>query len=230
MAGCLSGQSPQQSMPGQQVGDRSNARAPSPLTLLGDALERSDTVLQAFDFDSLLPQDDNKPPRRPRPNIKMLKAQPASNSASTGRCRSCNKINTLQWRRGPHGEGTLCSHCGHRFAELERKRKAQRSHTPSYARNLQTPARPTTRTHLTPEAGGNSSTQSTSSERELEAKKERTKDMHVTIKRKEAALAKALATEDRRTRQKQLREAEREAERAFKKAQQLYRRPLEGVD
>ncbi|RYP46535.1 hypothetical protein DL768_007282 [Monosporascus sp. mg162] len=61
---------------------------------------------------------------------------------------------------------------------------------------------------------------------ELEARKERTKDMHVTTERKEATLVKALATKDSQARQKHLREAER----ADKKVQQLRRHLLEGVD
>ncbi|RYP33763.1 hypothetical protein DL767_004630 [Monosporascus sp. MG133] len=221
------GQPPQQDMPGQQVGSSLPIIRVDGINL--DAMQAAHRALQYMHSASFLHEDsrkdDDEPQPRPRPYMRkrMLKTPPAKGSASIGRCRSCNTINTSQWRRGPDGEGTLCSHCGRRFAELERKRKAQRSHTPSYALNRQRPVRPTTRTHLTPEAGGNSSARPTSPERESEAKEERMKDTHVTIERKEAALAKALATKDRQARQKHLPEGER----ADKKVQPLRRHLLE---
>lgn len=38
-----------------------------------------------------------------------------------GRCHSCNRIHTPEWRRGPDGARTLCNACGLHYAKLVRK-------------------------------------------------------------------------------------------------------------
>lgn len=40
-----------------------------------------------------------------------------------GRCHSCNRIDSPEWRRGPNGLRTLCNDCGLHYAKLERKRQ-----------------------------------------------------------------------------------------------------------
>jgi hypothetical protein len=44
-------------------------------------------------------------------------------AAPPGRCHSCNRIDTPEWRRGPDGARTLCNACGLHYAKLERKRQ-----------------------------------------------------------------------------------------------------------
>ncbi|OAA38036.1 sexual development transcription factor NsdD [Cordyceps fumosorosea ARSEF 2679] len=42
-----------------------------------------------------------------------------------GRCHSCNRTDTPEWRRGPDGAHTLCNACGLHYAKLERKRQLE---------------------------------------------------------------------------------------------------------
>ena len=51
---------------------------------------------------------DGKKPRRGR-------------NAPPGRCHSCNRAETPEWRRGPDGARTLCNACGLHYAKLTRK-------------------------------------------------------------------------------------------------------------
>jgi len=52
-------------------------------------------------------------------------------AAPPGRCHSCNRVDTPEWRRGPDGARTLCNACGLHYAKLERKRQLdQRSIRP----------------------------------------------------------------------------------------------------
>ncbi|KAH8650429.1 hypothetical protein BGZ61DRAFT_375823 [Ilyonectria robusta] len=44
-------------------------------------------------------------------------------AATPGRCHSCNRVDTPEWRRGPDGARTLCNACGLLYARLERKRQ-----------------------------------------------------------------------------------------------------------
>jgi hypothetical protein len=46
-------------------------------------------------------------------------------AAPPGRCHSCNRIDTPEWRRGPDGARTLCNACGLHYAKLERKRQSE---------------------------------------------------------------------------------------------------------
>ncbi|KAH7147267.1 GATA zinc finger-domain-containing protein [Fusarium sp. MPI-SDFR-AT-0072] len=48
-------------------------------------------------------------------------------AARPGRCHSCSRINTPEWRRGPDGARTLCNACGLHYAKLERKRQLEAS-------------------------------------------------------------------------------------------------------
>ncbi|KAI9858435.1 MAG: hypothetical protein M1824_004302 [Vezdaea acicularis] len=45
-------------------------------------------------------------------------------AAPPGRCHSCNRAETPEWRRGPDGARTLCNACGLHYAKLTRKTKA----------------------------------------------------------------------------------------------------------
>lgn len=42
-------------------------------------------------------------------------------AAPPGRCHSCNRAETPEWRRGPDGARTLCNACGLHYAKLNRK-------------------------------------------------------------------------------------------------------------
>lgn len=42
-------------------------------------------------------------------------------AAAPGRCHSCNRGETPEWRRGPDGARTLCNACGLHYAKVSRK-------------------------------------------------------------------------------------------------------------
>lgn len=42
-------------------------------------------------------------------------------AAPPGRCHSCSRAETPEWRRGPDGARTLCNACGLHYAKLMRK-------------------------------------------------------------------------------------------------------------
>jgi hypothetical protein len=43
-----------------------------------------------------------------------------------GRCHSCNRAETPEWRRGPDGARTLCNACGLHYAKLTRRMGANK--------------------------------------------------------------------------------------------------------
>lgn len=45
-------------------------------------------------------------------------------AAPPGRCHSCNRAETPEWRRGPDGARTLCNACGLHYAKLTRKNQS----------------------------------------------------------------------------------------------------------
>ncbi|KAK3110448.1 glutamate--cysteine ligase, partial [Teratosphaeriaceae sp. CCFEE 6253] len=45
-------------------------------------------------------------------------------AAPPGRCHSCNRAETPEWRRGPDGARTLCNACGLHYAKLTRKQQS----------------------------------------------------------------------------------------------------------
>ncbi|OQO10038.1 hypothetical protein B0A48_04394 [Cryoendolithus antarcticus] len=45
-------------------------------------------------------------------------------AAPPGRCHSCNRAETPEWRRGPDGARTLCNACGLHYAKLTRKQNS----------------------------------------------------------------------------------------------------------
>ncbi|EON69122.1 hypothetical protein W97_08308 [Coniosporium apollinis CBS 100218] len=47
-------------------------------------------------------------------------------AAPPGRCHSCNRAETPEWRRGPDGARTLCNACGLHYAKLTRKMNGER--------------------------------------------------------------------------------------------------------
>lgn len=49
------------------------------------------------------------------------KKQRKGKAAPPGRCHSCNRAETPEWRRGPDGARTLCNACGLHYAKLTRK-------------------------------------------------------------------------------------------------------------
>ncbi|KAH8695006.1 hypothetical protein BGW36DRAFT_428901 [Talaromyces proteolyticus] len=48
-------------------------------------------------------------------------------AAPPGRCHSCNRAETPEWRRGPDGARTLCNACGLHYAKLTRKMGATKA-------------------------------------------------------------------------------------------------------
>ncbi|PYH32856.1 GATA-type sexual development transcription factor NsdD [Aspergillus neoniger CBS 115656] len=48
-------------------------------------------------------------------------------AAPPGRCHSCNRAETPEWRRGPDGARTLCNACGLHYAKLTRKMGANKA-------------------------------------------------------------------------------------------------------
>ncbi|KAL4980783.1 hypothetical protein BDW66DRAFT_156497 [Aspergillus desertorum] len=48
-------------------------------------------------------------------------------AAPPGRCHSCNRAETPEWRRGPDGARTLCNACGLHYAKLTRKMGAKQA-------------------------------------------------------------------------------------------------------
>jgi hypothetical protein len=55
----------------------------------------------------------------------IIEADETQRAAPPGRCHSCNRIDTPEWRRGPDGARTLCNACGLHYAKLERKRQLE---------------------------------------------------------------------------------------------------------
>lgn len=52
-------------------------------------------------------------------------------AAPPGRCHSCNRAETPEWRRGPDGARTLCNACGLHYAKLTRKQNGANKATTS---------------------------------------------------------------------------------------------------
>jgi len=48
-------------------------------------------------------------------------------AAPPGRCHSCQRAETPEWRRGPDGARTLCNACGLHYAKLTRKMGANKA-------------------------------------------------------------------------------------------------------
>ncbi|KAK8248642.1 hypothetical protein IWZ00DRAFT_300471 [Phyllosticta capitalensis] len=57
-------------------------------------------------------------------------------AAPPGRCHSCNRAETPEWRRGPDGARTLCNACGLHYAKLTRKMGANANKQPIGSSNL----------------------------------------------------------------------------------------------
>lgn len=61
--------------------------------------------------------------------------RPRKRAAPPGKCHSCHRVDTPEWRRGPDGARTLCNACGLHFAKLQRKdalaEKARRAAGPA---------------------------------------------------------------------------------------------------
>ncbi|KAF4613369.1 hypothetical protein G7Y89_g15518 [Cudoniella acicularis] len=55
------------------------------------------------------------------------KVEEKERAAPPGRCHSCNRAETPEWRRGPDGARTLCNACGLHYAKLTRKVEATAS-------------------------------------------------------------------------------------------------------
>ncbi|KJZ78734.1 hypothetical protein HIM_02125 [Hirsutella minnesotensis 3608] len=77
----------------------------------------------AYDEDNDVPMygDVMKPQYAMQHEVKKRRGR----AAPPGRCHSCNRIDTPEWRRGPDGARTLCNACGLHYAKLERKRQLE---------------------------------------------------------------------------------------------------------
>jgi hypothetical protein len=57
-------------------------------------------------------------------------------AAPPGRCHSCNRAETPEWRRGPDGARTLCNACGLHYAKLTRKQQGANKTNSAGSSNL----------------------------------------------------------------------------------------------
>ncbi|KAF2774146.1 hypothetical protein EJ03DRAFT_346782 [Teratosphaeria nubilosa] len=57
-------------------------------------------------------------------------------AAPPGRCHSCNRAETPEWRRGPDGARTLCNACGLHYAKLTRKQQGANKTSNAGSSNL----------------------------------------------------------------------------------------------
>lgn len=57
-------------------------------------------------------------------------------AAPPGKCHSCNRSETPEWRRGPDGARTLCNACGLHYAKLTRKNTIKQSQTANVPNSL----------------------------------------------------------------------------------------------
>nr|POF11641.1 gata zinc finger domain-containing protein 10 [Quercus suber] len=57
-------------------------------------------------------------------------------AAPPGRCHSCNRAETPEWRRGPDGARTLCNACGLHYAKLTRKQQSSNKTAAAGSSNL----------------------------------------------------------------------------------------------
>ena len=57
-------------------------------------------------------------------------------AAPPGRCHSCNRAETPEWRRGPDGARTLCNACGLHYAKLTRKQNSANKNPAASSSNL----------------------------------------------------------------------------------------------
>ncbi|EMF17616.1 GATA-domain-containing protein, partial [Sphaerulina musiva SO2202] len=57
-------------------------------------------------------------------------------AAPPGRCHSCNRAETPEWRRGPDGARTLCNACGLHYAKLTRKNNGTNKNANTGSSNL----------------------------------------------------------------------------------------------
>lgn len=70
-----------------------------------------------YDADESGTYDDGKGGAFMGPDAKKRRGR----AAPPGRCHSCNRAETPEWRRGPDGARTLCNACGLHYAKLTRK-------------------------------------------------------------------------------------------------------------
>ncbi|KAF2153882.1 hypothetical protein K461DRAFT_292584 [Myriangium duriaei CBS 260.36] len=73
--------------------------------------------------DSVMQQDDSKVGGFAGSEPKKRRGR----NAAPGRCHSCNRAETPEWRRGPDGARTLCNACGLHYAKLTRKAGATKA-------------------------------------------------------------------------------------------------------
>lgn len=63
----------------------------------------------------------------PAPPASIHTYKATQKAAPPGRCHSCNRAETPEWRRGPDGARTLCNACGLHYAKLTRKLGANKA-------------------------------------------------------------------------------------------------------
>lgn len=88
-------------------------------SIIQERASREGNKARGFDDDEVM-YDGMKAPYGV-PDVKKRRGR----AAPPGRCHSCNRIDTPEWRRGPDGARTLCNACGLHYAKLERKRQSE---------------------------------------------------------------------------------------------------------
>ena len=83
-------------------------------------IKRNDSVYQAEDSKAGVFTGSDAKKRRGvcvcrLPNTRVCILTSKQRAAAPGRCHSCNRAETPEWRRGPDGARTLCNACGLRM-------------------------------------------------------------------------------------------------------------------
>lgn len=87
-------------------------------TMLADQRMREQTMrMTAYDDESMYGEDSKN-------SFEGKKRR--GRAAPPGRCHSCNRNETPEWRRGPDGARTLCNACGLHYAKLTRKQQSMK--------------------------------------------------------------------------------------------------------
>ncbi|KAF8467242.1 hypothetical protein BDZ91DRAFT_793632 [Kalaharituber pfeilii] len=82
------------------------------------ALEKGRPHMQDYEVEEHGYQEDSRNAGMQQPELKKIRR---GRAAPPGRCHSCHRAETPEWRRGPDGARTLCNACGLHYAKLTRK-------------------------------------------------------------------------------------------------------------
>ncbi|KIW17650.1 hypothetical protein PV08_04845 [Exophiala spinifera] len=90
------------------------------LVLVNENAKIEERARQAEEYRGL-PDGYRNPGLADRGERDAKKHRRGQKAAPPGRCHSCNRAETPEWRRGPDGARTLCNACGLHYAKLTRK-------------------------------------------------------------------------------------------------------------